>query len=238
MENETLKLTSVLADPTRFTIYQRIANMNRPVNVQEIADDFSIHPNVARLHLSKLEDVNLLKSVTEKTGKGGRPSRLYALSDEVVSLQFPPRDYQLLAKIAIETLISLGEEGIKALQQMGKRFGMEAAKQALHQEGIAALSELTTQKKLEILERLIVAQGLQPKLEVVDENTLNFQVNNCVFESPVKISNDQSICLMHQHLLMGIFETILGDIDLIPDNHTCGTKGTACQYIMVRLPIS
>ncbi|WP_321164154.1 helix-turn-helix transcriptional regulator [Tepidibacillus decaturensis] len=151
MENDTLKLTSVLADPTRFAIYQYVSSMGRAVNVQEIADKFGIHPNVARLHLSKLEDVNLLKSITEKTGRGGRPSRVYTLSDEVVSLQFPPRDYKLLAKIAIETLLSFGEEGKKALVEMGRNFGREAARQAMMKDSIENSRYLPIEKKLKVL---------------------------------------------------------------------------------------
>ena len=84
-----------------------ISKKHQEVTVQEIADQFSIHPNVARLHLSKLEDVNMLVSETKKTGKGGRPSRQYKLSNEVIQLHFPYRDYQLLSKIAIETMASL-----------------------------------------------------------------------------------------------------------------------------------
>lgn len=99
MVEQTLKITGVLSDPTRFSIYQFIARQHREVTVQEIAESFHIHPNVARLHLTKLEDVNMLVSCTKKTGESGRPSRSYQLSDELVSLQFPYRDYQRLVKL-------------------------------------------------------------------------------------------------------------------------------------------
>ena len=104
---QAFKITGVLADPTRYYIYKYISQKHSYVTVQEIADEFDIHPNVARLHLSKLEDVHMLKSETKKTGKGGRPSRLYVLSEDVIQLQFPFRDYQLLAKIAFNSLLSL-----------------------------------------------------------------------------------------------------------------------------------
>ncbi len=105
---QALKITGVLSDPTRYYIYKYISQKHSYVTVQEIADEFDIHPNVARLHLSKLEDVHMLKSETKKTGKGGRPSRLYVLSEDVIQLQFPFRDYQLLARIAFNSLLSLG----------------------------------------------------------------------------------------------------------------------------------
>lgn len=71
MEQQTLKITGVLSDPTRFSIYQYISRQHRDITVQEIADTFKIHTNVARLHLSKLEDVAMLVSETKKLVKAG-----------------------------------------------------------------------------------------------------------------------------------------------------------------------
>ncbi|ERI06871.1 helix-turn-helix transcriptional regulator [Aneurinibacillus aneurinilyticus] len=233
MENETLKLTSVLADPTRFSIYQYIVANHRAVTVQEIADQFDIHPNVARLHLTKLEDVNLLNSASEKTGKGGRPSRLYSLSDQVISLQFPPRDYQLLANIAIETLISLGEAGQKALYEMGRKFGHEAARQAIEKER-TSISEMNTEEKIASIHRLVLAQGLNPEIELIGEQNLRFRVYNCTFKEAAS-KNPQSICRMHHALLLGIFETYFGEnISLIEENSML-TGCKSCDYTMLRL---
>src|SRR5690242_13426779 len=128
--NETLKVTSVLADPTRYYIYQYILKKHAEVTVHEIAKEFSIHVNVARLHLTKLTDVKLLAAETRKTGKGGRPSRFYRPADEVIQLNFPARDYQLLSKITIQALINLGKDGMEALYNVGKQFGEETIKQA------------------------------------------------------------------------------------------------------------
>src|SRR6476646_9287733 len=128
---QTLKITNVLADPTRYYIYQYITKRHQEITVKEVAENFNIHPNVARLHLSKLEDVNMLASETKKTGKGGRPSRLYRLSEDVIQLHFPFRDYMLLANVAIQTMISLGEAGKQALYLTGKRFGTEVIEQEM-----------------------------------------------------------------------------------------------------------
>lgn len=234
MENETLKLTGVLADPTRFSIYHYIVTHHQSVTVQEIADQFEIHPNVARLHLTKLEDVNLLTSASEKTGKGGRPSRLYFLSDQVVNLQFPPRDYSLLATIAIETLLSLGEVGQKALDEMGHRFGQEAAKQALEKEHLL-LSRMTNEQKVDAVQRIIAAQGLNPDIHLVDDHTIRFRVFNCTFKETA-LKNPESICQMHHMLLIGIFETFFGkDIQLIEENSIM-SGCQSCDYTLLQLP--
>ncbi|OEF99285.1 hypothetical protein BHF71_09180 [Vulcanibacillus modesticaldus] len=237
MENETLKLTSVLADPTRYSIYKHIASINKPVNVQEIAEKFKIHPNVARLHLSKLEDVNLLLSKTEKTGRGGRPSRVYSLSNEEICLQFPARNYQLLADIAIKSLLAFGKEGLQVFKEMGKKFGKDAAKQAIIKDGIGTDKDSPLDKRVESIENLIISQGLRPEIEIIDENIISFGVNNCIFHGNFDNKKDPQICLMHQCLFEGIFETYLGEIDFIKE-YTNPNSAICCKYTTVVLSTS
>lgn len=55
-----LKITSTLADETRFQIYEYMLQQKKAFTVQDIADKFNIHPNVARLHLTKLSEIHLI----------------------------------------------------------------------------------------------------------------------------------------------------------------------------------
>ncbi len=66
---QKLKVTNALSDPTRFNIYQYIIKSTNAATVNEVAKEFDIHPNVARMHLSKLEDVELIISYTKKQEK-------------------------------------------------------------------------------------------------------------------------------------------------------------------------
>lgn len=209
---QTLRITNVLSDPTRYYIYQYITKRHQDVTVQEIADSFSIHPNVARLHLSKLEDVNMLKSETKKTGKGGRPSRLYRLSDDVIQLNFPFRDYQLLSKIAIETMVSLGEAGKQALYITGKKFGREVIEQEvnrLHQS-----TELTFEQKINILKHASTIAGFYPEFEINEEESkIYFQIFNCPFKE-IAEEHTSTVCNMHKEFLKGMFESLFDSIVL------------------------
>ncbi|OES44376.1 hypothetical protein [Domibacillus iocasae] len=47
------------------------------MTVQDVVSEFNFHPNVARLYLAKLEDVNLIGSFLYKTGKGEQPKKVY-----------------------------------------------------------------------------------------------------------------------------------------------------------------
>jgi predicted ArsR family transcriptional regulator len=230
---QTLKITNVLSDPTRYYIYQYITKRHQEVTVQEIADGFNIHPNVARLHLSKLEDVNMLISETKKTGKGGRPSRLYRLSDDVIQLNFPFRDYQLLSKIAMQTMMSLGEEGKKALYLTGKRFGSELIEQemATHHQ---VSSELSFDQKLNIIKSAATMAGFYPDFDVNEDQTkIYFEIYNCPFKE-IAIDHTETVCNMHFQFLRGMFESVFDSVELIEkQNMITGCNSCAYQAVLV-----
>ncbi|WP_369902625.1 helix-turn-helix transcriptional regulator [Bacillus manliponensis] len=225
---QTLKITGVLSDPTRYYIYKYISQKHSDVTVQEIADEFNIHPNVARLHLSKLEDVNMLTSETKKTGKGGRPSRLYALSEDVIQLQFPFRDYRTLAQIACNSLLSLGKIGEEALYETGKQFGKEIMTQHLHRLNIDE-AELTIEQKVQIAKEVLSTAGLSPAFELnIQGGKVFYEVHNCPFKE-VAVQHPKEMCAMHGNMMKGIFEVLFSDIELRrTDNILDGCK--SCSY--------
>ncbi|MDP4162837.1 MAG: helix-turn-helix domain-containing protein [Bacillota bacterium] len=225
---QTLKITNVLSDPTRYYIYQYITKRHQEVTVQEVADNFNIHPNVARLHLSKLEDVNMLISETKKTGKGGRPSRLYRLSDDVIQLHFPFRDYMLLSKVAIQTMLSLGETGKQALYETGKRFGSEIIDQEVSKKNQSG-TELTFEQKLNIIKSAATLAGFYPEFETNGENTkIYFQIFNCPFKEVAK-AHSETVCSMHHEFLKGMFEALFDSVELI-ENENMITGCETCSY--------
>ncbi|MCM3765269.1 metalloregulator ArsR/SmtB family transcription factor [Neobacillus niacini] len=223
----TLKITNVLSDPTRYYIYQYITKRHKEVTVQEVAENFDIHPNVARLHLSKLEDVNMLISETKKTGKGGRPSRLYRLSDDVIQLHFPFRDYMLLSKVAMQTMISLGEVGREALYLTGKRFGSEVIEQEIAKRSIG--EELNFNEKVSILKNAATLAGFYPVFEANgDQTKIFFQIFNCPFKE-VAEDHMETVCNMHHEFLKGMFEALFDSVELIEkDNIISGCE--TCSY--------
>ncbi|MBB5354471.1 MULTISPECIES: helix-turn-helix transcriptional regulator [Anoxybacillus] len=213
--DQVLKITSVLADPTRYDIYQYIARKHQEVTVQEIADAFHIHPNVARLHLTKLEDVNMLVSETKKTGKGGRPSRLYRLSDDVIQLHFPFRDYQLLSKIAIQAMMKLGDAGKQALYETGKLFGQELVQQ--HVQSMQALEQLSIEEKMNILQKAAEAAGFYPTFHYSEnQGKIYFEIFNCPFKE-LAFTHPDSVCYMHNAFLKGMLEVLFTNAELVTE---------------------
>ncbi|WAA10429.1 helix-turn-helix transcriptional regulator [Fervidibacillus albus] len=210
---QTLKITNVLSDPTRYSIYEYIMKKHKEVTVQEIADNFQIHPNVARLHLSKLEDVNMLKSENKKTGRGGRPSRIYRLSDEVIELNFPYRDFHLLAKIAIETMLSLGEQAEQALFETGKRYGKELMDQMLSKHSVMK-DEISFEHKMEILQTTTLSLGFYPDVYVQEEEKKFYlEIFNCPFYEVAK-EHKQNTCSMHFAFIKGLIGSLFDNFEI------------------------
>jgi predicted ArsR family transcriptional regulator len=201
-----LKITNGLADPTRYEIYQTIIKRNQPVTVQEIANQFSLHTNVARHHLSKLEELKLVKSELIKTGKGGRPSKCYLLSDKVSQLSFPFRDYELLAKIALQSIQSLGEDGKKLLYDTGASYGSQLIKKLLLSNP-QIFEQITIENKLAIIQEASVMLGFYPTIEwLEDEQFIDFSICNCPFKEIAK--QNQSVCTMHFSFIEGMFTAL------------------------------
>ncbi|WP_318245436.1 helix-turn-helix transcriptional regulator [Cytobacillus stercorigallinarum] len=208
--NETLKITNTLSDPTRYYIYQYVLKKHFPVTVKEIAKEFSIHPNVARLHLSKLAEINMLEAKIEKTGQGGRPSKRYHLTDSEIGLHFPYRNYQMLSDILLETMITLGPEGKKALYVTGKKYGEKLMETALHRQMVT--KEDSFERKLALVIEAAEVAGLQPEFKF-DGKKIMFEMFNCPFKETAK-KNQGEVCQMHFEFLRGMFETVFLDIEL------------------------
>ncbi len=225
---QTLKITNVLADPTRYYIYQHIVNNHGDVSVQEIADSFKIHPNVARLHLSKLEDIDMLTSISRKTGKGGRPSRLYRLSDNVIQLHFPYRNYQLLAKIAVQSMMTLGEQGNRLFYATGKVFGEELINQQLALNS-TSIDRLAFAEKVNMLKNAATIAGLSPEIQASEEEIKYPSVSSIARLRKYTEVEPGTICSMHNSFLKGMFEALFENVTIVEIENMM-SNCAACSY--------
>ncbi|MDQ0213860.1 putative ArsR family transcriptional regulator [Oikeobacillus pervagus] len=209
--DQTLKITNTLADPTRFSIYQYMVQHHKEVSVQDIANSFGIHPNVARLHLSKLEDVHIIQSDLNKTGKGGRPGRVYQLSDKEVQLSFPKRDFKLLSEIALTALYELGDQGLTAAMSIGEQFGKELVHKKL-QSG-QSVHLLSFDEKIELLESISSMIGYFPEIE---EKGGSYHICFVIYNCPFKLHESYSeiICKIHTAFLEGAFSQVFEKSEL------------------------
>jgi predicted ArsR family transcriptional regulator len=222
--DETLDLTSALGDPTRYAIYQTIVEAaGAPLTVAEMAERFSLHPNVARMHLQKLVDVALVQVDTRKSPGGGRPARIYRLSDRVASLNFPPRDYRLLAGVALQVLESLAGEQPDILDRVGYDLGREEGRKALRRDRIDP-ADRDLPAILESFKTTCVSLGLFPRIELDQEGAIKIEVRNCVFRE-LSTRHPDLVCALHASILRGILETYLDEFRLESRPAICTGEG-------------
>ena len=74
-DEHSTRAAKALALPTRSAILGHLLKSG-PVTAKEVADDFSLHANVARAHLDLLVEAGFLATGIRRQGKG-RPSKVY-----------------------------------------------------------------------------------------------------------------------------------------------------------------
>jgi predicted ArsR family transcriptional regulator len=210
------ELSAVLADDTRYHIYRWVAG--RPatdVTVAEVAVEFGLHPNVARMHLAKLEQAGFLDTGFRRAPGGGRPAKLYRLSDLVVTFGFPPRRYQLLSRLALDSLAAGGtrEDALRVCREAGVAEGRRALAADTEppgdQEAAAALVSTIAEE-----------QGLLPEVAWRDR-TLSVVVNNCTFHE-LSGADPDLVCAMHRAFLEGILQVATAGLGRLKvDSDTC-----------------
>jgi predicted ArsR family transcriptional regulator len=199
------RLTAVLADGTRFRIYRSIVEQpGAEVTVTDVAARFELHPNVARMHLTKLEQAGLLATSLRKGGSGGRPARLYRLSGKVSSLIMPPRRYDLLSDLALKVLSETGD--LDRVAAVCRESGTEAGR--VYVSGHPEYRRLGRDELVEAIREVGDEIGMLPEVRW-ERSTLSLDVRNCVFKE-LSSAQPELVCVMHRAFLEGFIEQLAG----------------------------
>ncbi|ABZ84046.1 conserved hypothetical protein [Heliomicrobium modesticaldum Ice1] len=226
MFEDAQKISSVFADRTRFSIYQYIVNHpNATCTVKEIAQEFSIHPNVARLHLSKLEEIGLLESGWDHQSMPGRPGRVYSLRKKAITLHFPPREYQLLCDLTLDALDEVGAAGTVALNKVGHAHGVRLAQGIRSGKGADANG-----KAAESFGELTAIESLAVSAVTCDAARTVIRLRHCPFRESAERRHHLT-CPLHRAILRGLWETLYGPAAM--ESLSCQALGDACCEIAV-----
>jgi len=222
------ELSAVLADDTRYLIYRWIARQPATdVTVADVAAEFGLHPNVARMHLAKLEQAGFLATSFRRSAGGGRPAKLYRLSDLVVTFGFPPRRYELLSRLALDALSAGGtrEDALRVCHEAGIAEGRRAlAPDAAPPSDRAAVAALVAS--------IAEEQGLLPEV-AWRGGALSVAVNNCSFRE-LSGADPDLVCAMHRAFLEGILQVAtagLGRLVLGSDQCRISCGDARCELV-------
>lgn len=227
-----LKITSTLSDETRFSIYQFMLQEKKTFSVQDIAEKFHIHPNVARLHLTKLTEIEIVSAEYEKTGKGGRPGRKYKAKENGVTLSFPKRNYEELLEWTLEIIEEIGEEANHIGEKISYKKGMKDMEQLILHHG-KDQHQLTFDEKVNFMTEAASLIGYVPLIkETTDGKTISFSVYNCPYHD--EIGNYASIvCNLHESYLRGQFDALFDVKDFVQIE----SMNNSCDYCTYRVNI-
>jgi predicted ArsR family transcriptional regulator len=221
-------LTAVLADETRFAIYRSVAeNPHDPVTVAEVAQRFGLHPNVARMHLGKLEQAGLVSTSLRKCPGGGRPAKLYRLSDTVSTFSFPPRRYELLASLALQVL-TVDRDG-ELVKKTCHKAGTQAAEDYRRERRISG--SLRGHSLAAAVQDVAEEQGLLPEVEWA-ASALRIEIRNCVFREAAATNPDLS-CFIHRAFFRGLIDGLAADdqsAELLAEEPSMGCGGERCRF--------
>ena len=123
-------ITSAFGDPTRREIYLFAHGSDGGVTAAQVAEQFGLHPNVARHHLDKLAAGGYLEVASERGAHGGagRPSKHYRGVGEQVSLDVSVRTDDLVLTLLGRALALLPpDEAEQMAETVGAEYGRAMA---------------------------------------------------------------------------------------------------------------
>ena len=127
---------SQLDDPLRRQLYEYVAESDGPISREQAAAAAGVGRTLAAYHLDKLADAGLLtisyQRLTGRQGPGaGRPAKLYTRASQEMKVSVPPRDYELLARLLVESVEHDTSGAVRAAVndaalEAGRRAGAES----------------------------------------------------------------------------------------------------------------
>ena len=200
-------ITHAFGDPTRRGIYLFVREAAHGVTAAQVADEFHLHPNVARHHLDKLAAGGYLEVAVERAaGSGaGRPSKHYRASTEALP-DVPVRSDDLVLSLLGRALEMLPREQAEAMaEQVGHEYGVAMAVGLTGND--LAVGQRSLRSALQSVADALTAHGFAAHTDQ-HSNQLRIVNNHCPFgnvaiEHPV-------ICAVDRGMVKGMLGALYG----------------------------
>lgn len=200
--DEELARVAPLADPTRRRLYVIVASRPDGAGREEAAEVAGITRSLAAFHLDRLVEEGLLaieyRRLTGRSGPGaGRPAKIYRRSGWQISLNLPPKNYELLARLMAQALVTgVGGSAGDALASAAHDLGADLGRQARRRAGARAGEERLLSEAAGVLDDC----GFEAARDGV-----GLCLGNCPF-SPLSQQFTEVVCRMNLSLMEGVAE--------------------------------
>jgi len=218
-------VTSAFGDPTRRAIYLYVHESTEQrdgATASAVAQQFALHPNVARHHLDKLVAGGYVVVDVARTSGGGagRPSKRYRVAGEGgISLELPLRHDDVLTSLLGRALQELGPE---RSERLAEEVGIEYGRAMAGQMSPGSDRHRSFQAALHTVADALTAHGFASHAE--DLNIVN---ENCPFGG-VAIDHPV-ICAVDRGMVQGMLETLYGGTSMVTETAvSLPTGGERC----------
>lgn len=160
-----------------------------------------MHHSAIRIHLTRLEEAGLIVSRTLRhRGVVGRPQLVYLPNPMVTGFTLPPRNYELLARVALE-YAEAGGNGDSSAEDFGTAWGRA------HVRSTRANDQVPLAEALPALVSELRALGGNPELVELEDDGYALVEHNCLF-GDISASHNPLVCSLHQGLAQGILQEL------------------------------
>ena len=196
-------ITSAFGDPTRREIYLFAHTSTDGVTASEVAERFSLHPNVARHHLDKLSAGGYLDIATARpAGGAGRPSKRYRVTETDMGVEIPVRNEEVILRLLGRALEELGQTRAEALaEEVGIAYGVEMAEAM----GTSGVTPKSVRAALHSVADALSAHGFAAHA-VRDGDSLQLVAEHCPFgETPME---HPVLCAIDRGMVRGMLSNL------------------------------
>lgn len=221
-------ITAAFGDPTRREIYLFAHDNAEGVTASEVAEQFDLHPNVARHHLDKLTSAGHLTVHVDRpagTNNAGRPSKRYRPHGDAVGLDLPVRHDDLLVSLLGRALSMLPEDLAEA---MAEEVGADHGRSIALGMGENADVHRSVRTALQAVAEALSAHGFAARTEQVGDE-LRIVSEHCPFGDAAMAN--PVICAVDRGLVRGMLETIYGSATA----STCSSRARGQALCVTRV---
>lgn len=196
-------VTSAFGDPTRRQVYLFARERPSGVTASEVAERFSLHPNVARHHLDKLAAGGYLEVQTTRSPLAGvgRPSKRYRASGPAPAIAGTGREDELLVALLGGALALLPQAAAEEMaENVGFTYGRKLA-------GLMAAGEgqLSMRSALQAVADALTAHGFAARAEKRG-TSLAIVKDNCPFFDAAQ--QHPVICAVDRGMVKGMLNAL------------------------------
>lgn len=211
---DRLSLFKVLADRSRYAIWQELLGVAAPLSTQDLAERLELHPNTVRLHLEKMRDAGLVEVSPDRHGSVGRPQHRWNAVPQAPALGLEPAGFRLLAHLLAELSAGTALDADQ-VSAVGSRKGTERMANGSRSRAAAHRHQPRAACVKAVMDEL-AELGFDPNLDSSDLDgksaAARISFTHCPFRELAVLYPDL-VCQLHRGITEGILSGAAAEVN-------------------------